>query len=145
MITFILLILSCLGILEFSWWAPLVEGALLAVLSILLINESNTFDSNQSIPLSTSFGALYLSSLALFCNATINPFLLLISPLFFLLISIAFILPAGFTILNYLISNIFMWTVPLWYFILGIILDIISFIILVWLIINIIKEKKQSH
>ena len=81
--------------------------------------------------------AIFLGA-KLFCNLSISDWWFLLSPVWLL---VAFYLPGGFTLTNWIFSSILgVMQVPLWVYIVGIVFDIFTFIVLIRRIVAIMKS-----
>lgn len=122
MVTFVWWILSLFSVCEFTWLPIVIDTGL------TVLNPMNYLDDSDSgvftVPISA--GICLFATCKHWFSLTISGWWVLLSPVWFL---IAFILPGGFTLTNYLLGHFGLMTVPGWVFITGIVVDVICVIL----------------
>lgn len=140
MITLIYWLLTLTGILPFTWWVPFIDGIIEACVGSFA-EEKNTSVLGV-IYIYIALGLAYFSFYKLFCDLTLHPGFIFLSGLVFL---VAFLVPGGLTITNYLLMHFGWITLPKWVLIVGIVIDVLIVIMLVYVFYDERKEKNKNQ
>ena len=140
MITLIYWLLTLTGLLPFTWWVPFIDGIIETCVGSLM-EEKNT-SVPRVIYIYIALGIAYFSFYKLFCDLTLHPGFIFLSGLAFL---VAFFVPGGFTITNYLLRHFGWITLPKWVLITGIVIDVLIVIMLVYVFYDERKDKNKNQ
>ena len=140
MITLIYWLLTLTGLLPFTWWVPFIDGIIETCVGSLM-EEKNT-SVPRVIYIYIALGIAYFSFYKLFCDLTLHPGFIFLSGLAFL---VAFFVPGGFTITNYLLGHFGWITLPKWVLITGIVIDVVIVILMVYVFYDERKDKNKNQ
>lgn len=139
MITIIYLILTFLGILPFTWWVPFIDGIVESFFAVSTQIDRSSISGTIYTYIGAGISAF--SFYSLFCDLSLHPAFIILSGFIFLA---AFIVPGGFTMVNLLLSYFGFIVLPKWILTIGIICDILTLILLVYIIYSDYKDKRSG-
>lgn len=137
MVMLVWFILSLCGVCDFTWLPVFIDAILAAIL--LAAKEENNF--GKDLLCIAAVGVASFAFYKFFFDLAISSWWILLSPIAGVVVML---FPGGYTIANYLFKNFGLMNLPTWGLIVGIVLDVIFLVIIIALIVDSIKNKKQK-
>lgn len=138
MVMLVWLVLSLCGVCEFTWLPVFIDAVIVG--SILGVKEKSSH--SRLILANVSLGVALFAFYKFFFGLNVSIWWILISPIAML---IMLLFPGGITITNFILKSYGLMTLPAWGMIVGIILDILTLILLIYIIADSIKNKKEKR
>jgi len=138
MVSIVWFILSLFGVCAFTW-LPIFIDAVITLCLLVFMNPEGKNDTQNFATIavmSVAYFAFYKSFFAL----TVSGWWVLLAPV---AMPVAALFPGGFTIVNLLLDKNGLIALPTWGLVVGIILDVLIAGIMVYTIIEEVKNKKK--
>lgn len=140
-VTAILAILAHFNILSFSWYVPLIEGAVYIIIGIInTVRSTADTDPDTRAPLGTiAIGAGWggFAAYKLWCVLSLNGLWILLSEV---VAAIALLLPGGISLMNWLLSHFGLAVISPAFWIIGFVLDALMLLFEIFSIIELSKD-----